>query len=637
MVSTEVHRATGRAGRRAGRRRARALRSVVVVVGCLAVGGLVVAGAEVAELTRGDAPERVDRMWVLAEVGDDGSAGVTEVIDYDFGGRDRHGIERVVPGLDRDAPIAVTSSDGASDDLDVATDPDGGGVSVRIGDPDFRVSGRHRYRIEYPLDGVVDVVDVDDVDDVDDGRLDWDAVGTGWPVETASVEVHVVAPFSLDEARCFQGPEGSTSPCDEVHQVDPGHAVATVDGLGPDEGVSLEIPVGPDVGSRRASALPRPGPPPGPSARSDSLDARTAGTIAVAAALAGAIVMAFVLRRAGRDRVAAGGATSAAWNDGYATAEIRLGDRALDRLATIEFSPPEHLTPAQGGIVHAEEVRPEHNVAWLVDAAAQGVIELVGGTGTGTRTGTTPGRRLRLVRRGDGTSDQMPVLGHAFARRDSIDLSGYDAHFASAWRMLDRRLERWRAKSRYWDARAETRTLFATRAGVVAALVAGVGAFVVGLQVSDWGGAVVSAVAVGGLGVAAGAGLATASFGRCLRVRTPAGSAAWLRVESFRRFLAASEAEHAEDAARRGVLRDYTAWAVAVGEIERWSQAVEASTAEATAGTALVAAATALGPSIELAAAGPIAGILGGSSGGADYGGGGAVGGGAGGGGGGSW
>jgi hypothetical protein len=34
------------------------------------------------------------------------------------------------------------------------------------------------------------------------------------------------------------------------------------------------------------------------------------------------------------------------------------------------------------------------------------------------------------------------------------------------------------------------------------------------------------------------------------------GSGLWLRVESFRRFLAGSEAHHAEEAAKRGVLDD---------------------------------------------------------------------------------
>ena len=88
------------------------------------------------------------------------------------------------------------------------------------------------------------------------------------------------------------------------------------------------------------------------------------------------------------------------------------------------------------------------------------------------------------------------------------------------------------------------------------------------------------------VGVAAGAllagsGAAVALRAWELRVRTPAGSGLWLRTESFRRFLAASEAHHAEEAARRGYLRQYTAWAVAVGELDRWSRAVAASSVSA--------------------------------------------------------
>src|SRR5829696_7648882 len=75
----------------------------------------------------------------------------------------------------------------------------------------------------------------------------------------------------------------------------------------------------------------------------------------------------------------------------------------------------------------------------------------------------------------------------------------------------------------------------------------------------------------------AGAGAAAAVRAWELRVRTPAGSGLWLRTESFRRFLAGSEAHHAEEAAQRGHLREYTAWAVAVGELDRWSRAAAGS------------------------------------------------------------
>jgi hypothetical protein len=50
-----------------------------------------------------------------------------------------------------------------------------------------------------------------------------------------------------------------------------------------------------------------------------------------------------------------------------------------------------------------------------------------------------------------------------------------------------------------------------------------------------------------------------------------------LRSESFRRFLAASEGKHVEWAWQQGLVREYSAWAVALGAAEAWSKAVKAS------------------------------------------------------------
>lgn len=59
--------------------------------------------------------------------------------------------------------------------------------------------------------------------------------------------------------------------------------------------------------------------------------------------------------------------------------------------------------------------------------------------------------------------------------------------------------------------------------------------------------------------------------------RTATGSALALRSESFRRFLAASEGEHVEWAWKHGLLREYSAWAVALGAADAWSDAIRSS------------------------------------------------------------
>jgi hypothetical protein len=115
------------------------------------------------------------------------------------------------------------------------------GARIRIGDPDVTVSGRHRYRIEYPLSGVARGT-----------TLDWEAVGTSWEVGIDETEIHVVAPFELLEPVCSKGVAGSQGGC-EVREVAPGHLAATVDGLDSGEGVSIEARTGSDLASPPAA------------------------------------------------------------------------------------------------------------------------------------------------------------------------------------------------------------------------------------------------------------------------------------------------------------------------------------------------------------------------------------------------
>ena len=62
-----------------------------------------------------------------------------------------------------------------------------------------------------------------------------------------------------------------------------------------------------------------------------------------------------------------------------------------------------------------------------------------------------------------------------------------------------------------------------------------------------------------------------------LPVRSATGSAFALRAESFRRFLKASEGRHVEWAWKQGLLREYSAWAVALGAADAWERAMQAS------------------------------------------------------------
>jgi hypothetical protein len=589
-----------------GARQRRRLDLILLVIGVAVVAAAAAIGAAIGDT------ERIGAMWAGADANTSGAAQVVEVIDYDFGAQSRHGIIRDIPGVSPET-ISVVS----------ATAPDEVQVSqlstqtrLRIGDPARTVTGRHRYTITYVLGGVIE-----------QDRLAWDAVGTGWQVGMSNVEVHVVAPFELEQISCVRGAVDSENPC-EIAQPEPGHLVAQVDSLDAGHGITIFAGIGRRLGAAPALPAPPSGPPDDPGS-----GLLVPGLLAAGAALVGAAGTSLLIRRAGRERVAAGGATEAAWGgDGTAPPElrpqpssrpeIRLDSEALASLATIEFVPPRELTPAQGGVVLTEGVQDEHKVAWLIGAAVDGYLELDG-----------DGEQLELVRlpRRDGTA--ALALDMAFGGRDRLRLGEYDPSFAAAWNAIGKELSAWQRGSTLWDPAGDRRR---TGARVLGAVVAVAGLLLTalgGALANRWGSGWLPIVAVGAF--FAGAGFAAVIRAWELRVRTVAGSGLWLRVESFRRFLAESEARHADEAAKRGVLREYTAWAVAVGEVDRWSRAVAGSAAAPADPDALRFATIA--PSLSTAAAASTIKPSSSNGDGWGGGGGGGVGGGAGGGGGGSW
>lgn len=538
--------------------------------------------------------ERITSYWMLADVNADGSAVITEVIDYDFGPNPRRGVRRDVPGLDATTPVEADSPT-APDRVSLQ------GTEIRVGDPSRTITGRHRYFLRYRLAGVAV-----------GGDIGWDAVGTGWTVPLNDVEIHLVAPWDLRAPACDRGAIGATGGC-TVEQVEPGHLAVQLDRLDAGTGVTVSAVPGEPVSPVPSVAAPAGGvddPGTGPLAPA---------IVAAIALLLGALPTSRAVRQAGREWVAAGGPADAAF--GRPGAGFRRVDHeGLAGLATIEFAPPEDVTAAQGGVVLSEAVTNDHQVAWLLEAAHRGVVRLDDRDG-----------KVRLER-GDTVPepDEAAVLNRAFSGRGTIELDGYDRDFAAGWSDIGKRLDEWRRSSGLWSSTAERRMKAARALGVLLAI-PGVALTVIGAVAANRYGSAWLLLAAAGAALTGAAG-AVVVRGWELRVRTPKGTGLWLRSESFRRFLAESEGRHAEEAARRGVLREYTAWAVAVGEVDRWSRAVSAAAIPPQADFDAVSMAT-IAPrlcSVTSSASTPPSSSGGGRSGGG-------VGSGAGGGGGGSW
>lgn len=575
--------------------------SLVIFLAVAVIGAGVSTAAAVASR-----PEAVRRLWAVATFDQSGNARVVETIDYHFLGK-RHGIFRVLP----DVPITESSKVAVHADTtgQAMITPEGAGLRIRIGDPNRKISGDHRYLISYPLSTL----------DLGGGRYGWNGVGTAWEVGIEATELDMVAPWKWEQATCDTGGAGSFGGC-TVSQPEPGHLVVSHGALKKSEAVTIYVNRGAPLA---AAPAPR------------QLGAQLAppdwwtrpwvvGLLAGLALLLSALVTSRVLRHYGRDWVmsaAAGTGDAAALafqHGGDLGGARKVDDRELAGYATTEFAPPTGLTAWQGGVVLAESPRPEHRTAWLLGAAADGYVELdeTGKTGVVVRAKEHPA---------DSTT---ALLGVGFAGRSSLKLGTYDPRFSAMWQSLPPLFTQWHKASGFEDVAAARRVTAARAAGAGALVLGGVLLFfsIVALTGFPLG----RLVGVGVAGILLGFGVACLVRGWELRVRTPAGSALWLRVESFRRFLANSESHHVEEAAKRGVLRDYTAWAVSLDEVKHWSKMVaEAGLPPSTAGLSTAMMASSLGSSISSTATAPS------SSGGG--GGGGGSGGGGGGGGGGSW
>ena len=183
-------------------------RAAILALACVAVWALgAPAGAQASEAIRS--------YDVAIEIRADDSIRITEVIEYDFGQNQRHGILRDIPTrqtyderYDRVYPLHVESvtATGASADYDVSSQP-GGITQIKIGDPDVTTSGVHTYTIVYTVDAAMNGFD-------DHDELYWNAVGEEWDVPVDRATATVTAPAEFLDAACFAGPVGAYTACD---------------------------------------------------------------------------------------------------------------------------------------------------------------------------------------------------------------------------------------------------------------------------------------------------------------------------------------------------------------------------------------------------------------------------------------
>lgn len=199
------------------------------------------AAAVVVPLSGSAAYARVDDQHTRSyavdlDVDDQGRVHVTETIAFDFGGEESHGITREIPTWPAMAggvfveDASASSPDNAPSRLQVSRDTRS--TTLRIGDPDQTVTGRHTYVIRYTAGGATE-------SDSDRSRVSWDAIGTRWETAIDKATVRLHAPAKGTSVDCWAGEEYSHEHCEHTRKH--GHTVDfTVGGLTLGEGTTVE-------------------------------------------------------------------------------------------------------------------------------------------------------------------------------------------------------------------------------------------------------------------------------------------------------------------------------------------------------------------------------------------------------------
>jgi uncharacterized membrane protein YgcG len=501
----------------------------------------------------GNPEERFDTWQAIVQPAGGDALRITENFDQDFGDNRRHGPLRRIPN-DFGAPTDIESSSPDAP-ADVSATDEIYQTTIKIGDPDQTITGQHRYTLSYTLP---------------DSQLSGGFLAIDILAGDEFVRDHfeaVIRGFELDDPHCYVGFNGSTTECTLEHG--DGFYKTTLEPLPTFTGITIE---GVIIGTIDPVDIAT---PPLPDRRDDHR-LELAIAIGVLGTLAAAGVYAWARRR-GRNEAYAGGAADAAFGDlpppspngspGAADATVLVADDKLDEMATIEFVPPKGLQPWEGAVLLDEKLDDKTVQFWLSGLAGREAIEI---DDSSDKVKIGSGRR-----RGELDPADMALLDGLIGTDGPYQTGKYDPAFANAWKEVAAMQKQRIAASGWWKQQAPGTgikgagwgTLILGGLGLLLVLSGKATGHMFGLF-STWPMALV-------LGLVIPAVIAYIAYGVMLSVRSAQGTALALRTESFRRFLHASEAQHVEWAWKHDLIREYSGWAVALGEAEAWKDALD--------------------------------------------------------------
>src|SRR3989304_1778280 len=152
-------------------------------------------------------PVFAQESWVIESfdsvisIPQNGKVQVVETVTVDFGLTSKHGIFRSIPTEGVRFDLKSVKQDGAKAVTDVSSS--GGTTTIRIGDTDRTILGKHVYEISYEIGKVITRFD-------DHDEFYWNVTGSDWEVSLRSATPTVaLEEGAIERVVCFTGYLGS--------------------------------------------------------------------------------------------------------------------------------------------------------------------------------------------------------------------------------------------------------------------------------------------------------------------------------------------------------------------------------------------------------------------------------------------
>ena len=509
-----------------------------------------------------------DEGWVITSfhseivIGADSTLTVQEDIKVDFGSQQKHGIFRTIPlryryddSHDRYYSLAVVAITNGTGPVPYTATIENDTEVIKIGDPNFLVTGANRYVITYTVAGVLNSFS-------DHDELFWNVDGALWPVPKQEVTATVVVPDnSFQKAACYQGPAGSTEAC--TFGMNPAKSIdfSSTRSLGSGEQMSI-------VTALNKGAVSVPAPMLEARKRQFPQDAFDITPLTVGLtlliAIAGIGLVAWNWWAHGRDRVYL--------TQYYLTNDPRERTDPLFHHETVvvEFDAPQNMRPAELGLILDERADAKDVTATIVDLAVRGFMTIAEVPEAKDWTFTWKGG-------GDAAAllpYEQTILDGLFAGQQQVKLSELKGKFAPTLRTAEGQI--------YTDA--VSRKLFTARPDTTRAQwgCLGVGVMIAGVATSV------------ALGLAFGWGLIGAAVvltGLVLTItfpfmpqRTAAGRELLQHTLGFRLYMTTAEKYRQQFAAKAQIFTQLLPYAIVFGCVSLWAKAFEGIDTSASSG-----------------------------------------------------